>query len=211
MKRYVVPVAVLVAVALALWRYPPIRVVSLADANAAAVAQAFDAEAFAGKLWDDQLPAAFAQAADAGKVVAAIRADAKVAKEEFGRSVGLSRGYFYFLAGVGEIVSVETNKVGVALEAGSSEADFVLVAGPVFGNAVRDATGLVNASDFINSQDFNGIAQELNRRVEAQVIPELVAEAKAGRRVRFVGCVEVRNEPGDLRPLKVVPVSVQFE
>lgn len=211
MKRFALPVIVLACIAGLLWRFPPIRIVRLADAAAAQQSQKFDARAFAEKLWTDRLMPAMSEAADAVEVVAAIEQDARAARERFGRSVGVSRGYFYFLAGEGVIVSAEGNKIGVALKEGREASDIVLAAGPIFGNAVRDAPGLLNASEFSNSQDFNAIAQELNRRVESEVIPRLKSEAQIGRRLHFVVCVEVRNEPADLKPLKAVPVSVKFE
>lgn len=211
MKRFALPVIVLACVAGLLWRFPPIRIVRLADAAAAEQSQKFDARAFAENLWSERLMPATKDAAGAGEVVTAIERDPQTAREQFGRSVGMSRGYFYFLVGDGAIVSADGKKIGVALKDGQEAPDIVLATGPIFGNAVRDAPGLLNASEFSNSQDFNAIAQELNRRVESDVIPRLKSEAKVGRRLHFVACVEVRNEPGDLKPLKAVPVVVKFE
>jgi predicted lipoprotein len=86
----------------------------------------------------------------------------------------------------------------------------VLKVGPLFGNAVRDATGLVEASDFPNSQHFNAVSQELNKIVESKVLPDVVKLVKIGRRLEFVGCAEVRSEKQDLRPLKMVPLAVKL-
>lgn len=45
-----------------------------------------------------------------------------------------------------------------------------LETGPVFGNVLRDGTGLLDVNDFPNSQDFNALSSEINRRVEEQVL-----------------------------------------
>ena len=81
--------------------------------------------------------------------------------------------------------------------------------GFVFGNAVRDATGLITASSYPNAQEFNDISAALNSMVEANVLPQLQQIAKVGDRIQFVGCAEVGDEDTDLKPLKLVPVMVK--
>jgi predicted lipoprotein len=206
MKRFVMPLVVLGVVAALLWRYPPVRIVNLAEVEASKREQAFDAADYARRVWDEQLKPILGTAHDAAEVAAAIRQDPREARTQFGRTMGVGRGYFLFLRGEGVVVSADSRQIGLSL-GGGEEVDVVLRVGPLFGNAVRDATGLVDASDFSNSQHFNAVSQELNRIVEAEVLPAVVKIAKAGRRIAFVGCAEVRNEPGDLRPLKVVPLS----
>ena len=68
--------------------------------------------------------------------------------------------------------------------------------------------GACDASDYPNFKDFNAIARELNRLAEAEIERSQVKKVAAGSRVEFVGCVEVRSEPGDVLPLKVIPISV---
>jgi predicted lipoprotein len=84
-----------------------------------------------------------------------------------------------------------------------------LQGGLLFGNTVRDGTGLLNVNDFPNSQDFNAISEALNHLVETRVQPKLREQAKVGSVVAFAGCAEVNDGSTDLRPLRVVPVSVE--
>lgn len=212
MKRLVFPLIVLGALAGVFWRYPPIRIVRLSDPEATKEQGqgAVDATALAGKLWDEKLAAAIGGAYDADEVIAAIRKDPEAAGKSFGRKVGISRGYFYLVRGKGAITSVEKNKVGVALE-DSEQTDVALATGPIFGNAVRDATGLAAANDFPNSQDFNAISQELNRRVETEAAAPLAAGAKAGQRLHFVAAIEATSAPAGSEPMKAIPIVVRFD
>ena len=73
---------------------------------------------------------------------------------------------------------------------------------------MRDGTGLLNVNDFLNSQDFNALSWELNRRIEQQVLPELRKRGEAGTTLRFVGCAEIMDEDTDLHPLRIVPFIV---
>jgi predicted lipoprotein len=213
MKRFVLPLIMLGVAGALLWRYPPVRIRQLAEVRAAQAAAGFDAATFARKFWDEQLKPAQESAASAAELVAAIRQDPKQARNQFGRSVGMSRSYFYFVRGVGTVVSSDNRRIALDVDgaeetAGEKAADVSLQTGLIFGNAVRDATGLLDASDYPNLKDFNAIAQELNRLAEAEVARSPVKNAAVGSQVEFVGCAEVRSEPGDLRPLKVIPISV---
>jgi predicted lipoprotein len=213
MKRFVLPLIVLGVVVALLWRYPPVRFRRLAEVQAAQAAAGFDAAAFARKFWDERLRPARESAADAAELIAAIRQDPKQARNQFGRSVGMSRSYFYFVRGAGTVVSSDERRIELDVNdaretAGEKVADVFLQTSLIFGNAVRDATGLLDASDYPNFKDFNAIAQELNRLAEAEIERSQLKNASVGSRVEFVGCAEVRSEPGDLRPLKVIPISV---
>ena len=136
---------------------------------------------------------------------------AAAAKKKFSRSVGLSEGYFYFLRGEGKILSVSDDEVSIAVTDGSTNAEVSLQTGLVFGNALRDGTGLLSANDYPNSQDFNDISAALNHIVETKVLPKLRALAKVGAKISFVGCAEVDDESTDLKPLKVIPISTKAE
>jgi predicted lipoprotein len=213
MKRFVLPLVVLGLAGAVLWRYPPVRIRRLADVQAAQAAATFDAAAFARKFWDEQLTPAREGAADTAELVAAIGQDPQQARNQFGRSVGMTRSYFYFVRGAGTVLSNAKGRIGLDVDAagdaaGEKAADVSLQTGLIFGNAVRDATGLLDASDHPNLKEFNAIAQELNRLAEAEVQRSQVKDAAVGCRVEFVGCAEVRSEAADLRPLKVIPISI---
>jgi predicted lipoprotein len=192
------------------WFFPLLHVVSLDEWSAKRGEAAESAAEFAAKFWANQLAAARPEAIDAAGLLKALRENPELASEEFGRSVGLSRKYYFFVRGAGRIVSVERSGVGIALDEDGSEADLLLVRGLVFGNAVRDAAGLLNPSDFKNSQYFNDISNELNHLVEAEVLPAL-DQAEVDRAIRFVGCAEVQNRAGQPLQLKVVPIEILFD
>ena len=132
-------------------------------------------------------------------------------RTEFGRTVGVSSSYYRFVRGVGCVVTADAETIGLSVGATGEEADVVVPLDFVFGNAVRDATVLLDSSSYPNAQEFNDISAELNKIVEEQVLPAFRIGATVGRRVKFAGCVEVADEEADLKPLKLVPVSVQSE
>ena len=84
----------------------------------------------------------------------------------------------------------------------------VLEIGILVSNAVRDATGLVNVDHFPNSQYFNQLSSELNKRCESEVIGSIRDQLVVGTTVEFVGCGEVRDS-GGFDPLKLIPVQLK--
>ena len=123
----------------------------------------------------------------------------------------MSEGYFYFLRGEGKILSVSDDEVSLAVTEGSTNAEVSLQTGLIFGNALRDGTGLLSANDYPNSQDFNDISAALNHIVETRTLPKLREQAKVGAKISFVGCAEVGDEATDLKPLKVIPFQTKTE
>ena len=193
------------------WRFPLFHVVTLKTATAEKTAATFNPTQFAEIFWTKQLLAALAKSVPAEALLPAIQRDADAAKKKFSRSVGLSEGYFYFVSGSGRVVAVSDDDVSLAVTDGSTNAEISLQTGLIFGNALRDGTGLLNASDYPNSQDFNDISAALNHIVETQVLPKLREQAKVGAKISFVGCAEVDAEATDLKPLRVVPIQTILE
>jgi predicted lipoprotein len=204
--------AVLVALAAAItWRYPLFHVVSLKKTTDAANSAAFNAGKFAADFWEEKLTPALAEAPDAAEVVAAFSADPAAAREQFGRSVGISRSTLLLVRGKGTVTAVEDSRIAVSLGKGQSNAapDLWLSTDPIFNNAVRDSTGLIRSQNFPNSQHFNQLAAALNAIVEKRVIPSLRTAAAPGKPISFAACAELRGGAVKL-PLTLIPLEAAF-
>ncbi len=193
------------------WLFPLFHVVTLKTATAEKAAATFNATLFAEMFWTNQLPTALEKTVTAQILLPAIQSDAAAAKKKFSRSLGLGEGYFYFLRGEGKIISVSDDELILTVTENSTNAEISLQTGLIFGNALRDGTGLLSANDYPNSQDFNDISAALNHIVETRVLPELREQAKVGAKISFVGCAEVGDEATDLKPLKVIPIQTEVQ
>lgn len=210
MKRPVIILSLLVLFGVFCWLFPLFHIVRHGQ-TAEATAEAFDAAAFAETFWNNRLQPALAQAYDAAAVLAALRENPEAARQQFGRTVGMSRNWYVVVQGKGIISSVDAKGVQISLESAPFTPAVQIAIGPLFGNAVRDVTGLASASDFANSQDFNNLSAELNRIVETRVFPELKRQAAVGRSIQFVGCAEIGAQSNKVVPLKIVPLKVRIE
>lgn len=203
---WLIPLAVVAALCLA---FPPFEFRSRADIEMARAAAQFSPRDFVQKFWREHLVPSLSRAEDASTVLAAIARNPVDAGQRHGRTVGIGGDCLFYLRGSGQVVSVSDYEVRLAV-AGET-VDVVIPLGLVFGNAVRDATGLLEPSTFPNAQQFNDIAAELNAIVEMQVLPELKRIAVVGARIAFVGCAELDEAVARSRPLELIPLSVQRE
>jgi len=211
MSRLLTWLGAIILLAGVCWFFPLFHVVPLKQAEAEKAATTFNPTQFAEKLWRERLLKSLDQAVPCEALLPAIRAGAGDARKKYSRSLGVSDSYTYFLSGKGRVLTVSEDEIGLAVTEGAAAPEIVLPVGLLFGNAIRDGTGLLNVNDYPNSQDFNGISEALNHLVETQVLPKLRERARVGAIVRFTGCAEVNDESTDLKPLRVVPIQAEVQ
>jgi len=196
---------VTVIAAAALWRFPLFHVMPIAEP--AVLTGTVDVETVAEKFWSEQLPAA--HAADVATVVATLQKDPQAAIKTYAHTVGLGGTAYFFISGEGRVVSRERDSVRLAVGSGADAPVVDLQIGDIFGNTVRDATGLLDVNQFSSLEDFNTLAGALNQRVESRVLPVLRDRAQIGALVTFTGCAEA-EEPAPGGPLlTIIPVRAE--
>jgi predicted lipoprotein len=193
------------------WCFPLFHFVPLQQAAAQKAQAEFNAAQFTADFWQQRLLKSLDQAVKAETLVELLKSDPIAARKQFSRTLGLGDSHTYFISGTGRVISVSDQEISLTITAGASKPQVAIQVGLLFGNTVRDATGLLNVNDYPNSQDFNAISQELNRIIETRVLPDLKAKAKVGATIRFVGCAQVDDPATDLNPLRVIPVRAEVE
>jgi predicted lipoprotein len=134
--------------------------------------------------------------------------DPAAARKQFGHSPGLGSTTLFLAQSSGRVTGVDKEEVRVEVDS-VPNTRLALMTGLIFGNAVRDATGLIDGGAFSNSQEFNEISAELNRLVETQVLPGLRERAAAGKEIRFAGCFELEDGPLP-EVIQIVPIKVEW-
>ena len=80
----------------------------------------------------------------------------------------------------------------------------------IYGNAIRDASGLVEVKDFPNTMDLNNISEELNKIVRKTVLPPFKTAVKKGDKLIVAGAIEIHKEHIKWSELEIVPVQIQI-
>lgn len=162
----------------------------------------FDPVAFVDSIWSSEVLRSLDEARDVGTILgeAASVGDA---------SAGRPRSRI--VRGEGRVVEVDTrSRSGTATVAlgRDARATVVLQVGPVLtGTAIRDALPALGFDRFVNQIQHADVGNELNARVEREVLGSLDRAGLRGRLVRFAGMASF--EEG--RPPTVTPVRLEVQ
>jgi predicted lipoprotein len=180
-----------------------------------ATASTLTAAAFVDSIWSAKLlPSIDNAAADLRTFLDAYAKSPSEALSRFGRRE--SNGATYLsVKGTGRVIAVDTHsKVGLALvdvPPFDGRPDVTIQVGPVMrGTSLRDATGLVRFTDFVNQLQYADVANELNDRVLKLVIAPLPLTSLAGKIVAFEGTAT--GELSAMPPVReLVPVRLTLQ
>lgn len=196
-----------VVLGLGLWFFPLFHVVPLDQPAIGASGAAFAPAAFVEKFWREKLQPATGKAAELAPILAAVRRDPGAAAKQHGHQVGLGSTVYYFVRGAGRVVSVDRNRVVIAVD-GTEGAQVALTIGPLFGNTARDGSGLLDVNQFPGLQEFNALSAELNRTIEETVFPAVRERAVVGAEITFAGCAEAPESLPSGPLLEIVPLAI---
>jgi predicted lipoprotein len=132
--------------------------------------------------------------------------DTAKAFETYSHALGMGNLRYFLVKGKGIITSI--NEDGVSIFIDSSKQNITVATEYIFGNAARDATGLININEFNNTMDFNNVSAEINEIIREKVLPSFKSKAKLGSKIEFVGAIELNKEHPDLSKIEVIPVSL---
>lgn len=163
----------------------------------------------ATRFWDTKLTSAQMHPTDWLVLVKALQKDPVQAGDRYGRRPAIGGPSYYLLSGEARIVSIDSR--GLWLGAPTlGDWRVLLQTGPIFGSALRDATGLLELEDF-SSFDFNELGAQLNRLSEVRVGTALRKHAQVGSQLEFVAAARLDPVSGDAHTLLLAPVKVSLE
>ncbi|MSU61102.1 MAG: DUF2291 family protein [Pedosphaera sp.] len=200
-------VAALAVAALVSWRFPLFHIVPLKQAQQEQKAGVFDSVKAATEFWEAKLLPGTERAVEVKELLAALAKDPAAARKQHGRTLGIGGATMFLVRGSGKVAEVGDDAIVVALD--GKDAKVSLSVGLLFGNTVRDASGLLDVSAYPDSQEFNALSTQLNALVETKVSPALKQAAALGKTIRFAGCFELEE---DARPeaLTLIPIKVEW-
>jgi predicted lipoprotein len=168
-------------------------------------ASGFDAAEYTLKLWKKELPAVVEKATDLSELIGELQANPEKAFKAHGHKLGISKTIYFMSRGSATIDSIADENLTIKYGNGTRvqiATDFI------FGNAVRDGSGIVNIDDFLNMTEFNNVSVELNKLVREKVVTDLRTFAKPGLNIVFAGAFEVNETAPNISTIRIIPVKV---
>jgi predicted lipoprotein len=205
MKRYLRYILGILAIVLVLFFSLDLQ--KLDEHRASQGTDVFDANDYALELWEHQIPEALSRAPELGSLVNMLATDPGGAFESMGRKLGISGTWYFLTRGQGMVESVEEEFLWVLVD---HRIRIQLATAFIFGNAIRDGSGVTDIDEFVNMTDFNQVSIALNRKVKEEVVPELKKLAGPGTTLEFAGAFEIREDQVDINSIRVIPVSFRL-
>ena len=196
----------LAALAILLLAYHSVYFKKLDEVKAARMAATFDAATYAREFWERKLTPNLASAVDIDTLLTTLNADTSRAFNKWSHALGIGNLRYFLVRGSGTITAINEDDISVALT-GLPNQRMKIATEFIFGNAVRDASGMIDINDFSNTMDFNNVSAEINKIIRVRVLPEL-KKAKTGDRMAFTGAIELNKAHVNLSTIEAIPVNV---
>lgn len=169
----------------------------------------FDAGEFAKKLWGGELQTSINSAIELPLLLKSISENPEAAFEQNTKALAIGNYRYTMVKLKGAITRINENEilVSIALPHVDSLLNVAITTEFVYGNAVRDASGLLDVRDFNNASDLNNIAEALNELVRKNIVPSLRTTAKENSMVELVGAVQLNREHVAKEMLEIIPLK----
>lgn len=204
--KYIIAIAVIVAVG-----YNSVYFKKLDEVKASHSAKEFNAATYAQTFWTNKLVPDLNKAIDITTLNALLSTHPEKTFDTYSHALGIGNLRYFLVNGKGEITAVNEDEVVVSLQGDTTTHVTTIATEFIFGNAVRDATGLININEFNNTMDFNNVSAELNKIIREKVLPSFKKQAKKGNKIEFTGAIELNKEHLDLSKIEVIPVQIMSD
>lgn len=168
----------------------------------------FKPDVYAQNFWKTKLPAAEAKAVDIDQLLATLKNNPHSAFQTYGHAIAIGSTRFFMVKGHGKVTDVTPDEVMLNTV---SSAPVQLATTYVFGNAVRDASGMVQITEFSNTIDLSNVSGEIDKIIRKQVLPPFKQAVKKGDKVDFIGAIALNEAHLSLSDLEIIPVNLKLQ
>jgi predicted lipoprotein len=200
---------VLLAAVVALLGYKSVYFKKLSEAKQPVTGK-FDAVAYSKKIWNEQLPPVLDSAVEFSSFIQAIGVNPEDAFSRHSHVMGIGNYRYSLVKTRATVEQVNEDDVIVSIQHGDSLLKAKLATEYVYGNAIRDASGLIDIRDFTNTMDLNNISEELNKTVRRELLPEFKKQVKNGDQLEITAAIELNKQHIKLNGIELIPVRLKI-
>jgi predicted lipoprotein len=181
-----------------------------ASGSSSRTSSGFSASKYVDDRWEAKILTAAAQGTPLTTLIAAIKLNPTEAGKQYGYRDSGPYNFPVQVQGVVEKVDTESRAGTLLLKPDEISADIEvrIAIGPVIrGTAIRDGSGVIPFSDFVNQIEYADVAEELNKRVAENVLKPLDLAALQGKTIQVQGFFTL----GDAAKIVITPVKIDVK
>ena len=203
--KYIIAIVLILVTA-----YNSVYFKKLDEVKASQTAKEFNPATYAQTFWNNKLLPNLNKAIELMQLTTLLSTDTAKTFETYSHALGIGNLRYFLVKGKGQIISVNEDDISVLLQTDTTKQTITIATEYVFGNAVRDATGLIDINEFSNTMDFNNVSAELNKIIREKVLPPIKSIAKKDNTIEFVGAIELNKEHLNLSQIEIIPVEIKI-
>lgn len=181
----------------------------LSEVKAGIAGGKFNAEEYTRNFWDKKLMPSLNRAIEINALVQLLKTNSDKAFKGHAHALGIGNLQYFMVKGEGQVISIDENDVGLAISGAQSQKVRIAIE-YVYGNAVRDASGLLNMNEFDNTAEFNEVSAGINKIIRNEVLPSFKKAVAVKDTVQFVGAIELNRKFLNLNDIEITPVQVKL-
>jgi predicted lipoprotein len=171
----------------------------------------FDAAAFSKKLWAEQMPAKADSAIELPVLIVAVSNSAAEAFNKYTNALAIGNYRYALVKFDAMVADIKEDELLLNIQNGESILSARLATEFIYGNAIRDALGLVQVKDYPNTNDLNSISEAFNKIVRTEVLPPFKRAVKKGNFISVVAAVELNKEHINWQDLELLPIRISIK
>jgi predicted lipoprotein len=200
---------VLLAAVVALLGYKSVYFKKLSEAKQQPAGR-FDAAGYSKKIWNEQLPPVLDSAVELSSFIQAVNTNPEDAFGRHSHAMGIGNYRYSLVKTRATVNQVNEDDIIISIQHGDSLLKAKLATEYVYGNAIRDASGLIDIRDFTNAMDLNSISEELNKIVRTELLPSFKKQVKQGDQLEITAAIELNKQHIKFNGIELIPVRLKI-
>jgi hypothetical protein len=168
----------------------------------------FDATAYAGKFFTDALTPALDKAVNLDTLLQLLGTSKDKTFDMYSHALAIGNMRYFLVSGSGVITAIRENDVQLQMQTAGN--NITIATEFIYGNAARDASGLIDITAFNSTADLNNVSAELNKIARVNVVQPFKASVKKGDKVQFAGAIELNKEHFNATDIEIIPLRLQI-
>lgn len=140
-------------------------------------------------------------------LITSIKTNQEAAFTKHGNRLGIGNSAYFMIKSTGKIIDI---KDGIYTIADEKNGVVFIDTKYIFGNDLRDASGLVKLTDFKTNAQFNKVSESLNEIVRNE-IPKQTKNVKIGDSISFSGAIKLNKKQTLFTDLLIIPSQIKLQ